>query len=88
MSESENSGIQLGRAVSVKGFASVACFLRVSASIVVRVCGARVLHRVCRRGEIGPVRVGMVRCGEIGGISKIVWALVGGLVGWCICRSG
>ena len=86
MSESEDSGIQPGRAVSVKGFASVACFSRVRASIVARVSGARVLHRLCRRGEMGVVRVGVVRCGEIGGLSEIVWA-VGGLVGECVSEQ-
>ena len=64
VSESEDSEIQPRRAVRGKGFASVACFSRVRASIVARVSGARVLHRVCRRGEMGVVRVGAVRCGE------------------------
>jgi hypothetical protein len=87
ISESEDSGIQPGRAVSVKGFASVACFSRVRASIVARVSGARVLLRVCRRGEIGVDRVRVVRCGERGGLSVIVWAVVR-LVGRFVVEQG
>ena len=87
MSESEDSGIQPGRAVSVKGFASVTCFSRVRARIVARVSGARVLHRVCRRGEIGVDRVRVVRCGERGGLSVIVWAVVR-LVGRFVGEQG
>ena len=72
VSESEDSGIQPGRAVSANGLALVVCFSRVHPSIVARLSGARVLHREIRRGEMGVVRVRAVRCGEGGGLSEIM----------------
>ena len=81
VSESEDSGIQPGMAVSEKGLALVACFSRVSLSVDARVSGARELHRVVRRGEVRVVRMGAVLCGEGGGLSEIMWT-VGKLVDW------